>query len=53
MASASFMITDRTGIDLSAATGVAPSAANQVRTSGLSMSATCRPAKCGKICWCR
>ena len=46
--SASRMMTERMGIDLSAATGVAASEANQLRTSRLSMSATGRPAKCGR-----
>ena len=39
IASASFMMTERIGIDRSAATGVAWSAANQFRTSRRSMSA--------------
>ena len=41
------MTTDSTGMDLSAAAGVARSEANQFRTSRASMSATGRPEKCG------
>ena len=43
------MTTDRTGMDLSAATGVARSDANQFTTSCRVISATWRPAKRGRI----
>ena len=42
-------MTESTGIERSAATGVARSDANQSRTSRRSMSATCRPWKRGRI----
>ena len=53
IASASFMMTERTGIDRSAATGVACREANQLRTSRRLMSASCLPAKRGRICFLR
>ena len=48
IASASRMMTESTGMERSAATGVARSEANQFRTSSLPMSAIRRPAKCGR-----
>ena len=52
IASASRMMTESTGTERSAATGVACSEANQRRTSFRSMSEIRRPAKCGRI-WLR
>ena len=46
------MMTESTGMERSAATGVARSEANQLRTSRLSTSATGRPEKHGRI-WLR
>ena len=48
IASASRMMTESTGMERSAATGVARSEANQFRTSSPPMSAIRRPAKRGK-----
>ena len=50
MRSASRMMTDRTGMDRSAATGVARSDANHLATSSRVMSAIWRPANRGRIC---